>query len=133
MLYLVSFYLEMPSTISCRPVKQVIQNSPAVKQVCSPQEGHREKIQGGGQELDGRLMAKNLITTIQVNLCCLLHISLGFGTKFTWIVAIRIFAISLKPSYFLVATLDFISIAFLGAAHFLYGWISNCILAYCHH
>jgi len=33
--------------------------------------------------LDGKLMAKILITTIQVNLCCLLHISLGFGIKFT--------------------------------------------------
>jgi len=37
--------------------------------MCGPQEGHCEKrceIQGGGQ--DGRLMAKILITTIQVNL-----------------------------------------------------------------
>jgi len=33
--------------------------------------------------LDGRLMAKILTMTIQVNLCYLLHISLGFGTKFT--------------------------------------------------
>jgi len=33
--------------------------------------------------LDVRLMAKILITTIQVNLCCLLHISIGFGTKLT--------------------------------------------------
>ena len=38
----------------------------------------------------GRLKAKFLITTIQLNLCCLLHISLRFGTKFTWIVIIRI-------------------------------------------
>ena len=31
---------------------------------------------------DGRLIAKFLITTIQVNLCCLLRISLRFGIKF---------------------------------------------------
>jgi len=30
-----------------------------------------------------RLMAKNLITTIQVNLCCLIPASLGISTKFT--------------------------------------------------
>jgi len=40
--------------------------------VCGPQEGHCEKrceIQGGGQEwLCGRLIAKILITTIQVDL-----------------------------------------------------------------
>jgi len=34
------------------------------------------------------------ILTIQVNLCCLLHISLGFGTKFTWIVVIKNFVIT---------------------------------------
>ena len=55
------------------------QNSQAVKKECGPQKGQDEKrceIQGGGQEMDGcdgRLMAKILITTIQVNLRCLLH------------------------------------------------------------
>jgi len=35
-----------------------------------------------------KLMAKILITTIQVNLCCLIPASLGISTKFTWIVVI---------------------------------------------
>ena len=58
------------------------QNSQAVKKECSPQKGQVEKrceIQGGGQEMAVmvRLMAKNLITTIQV------PPPLGSGTKFT--------------------------------------------------
>jgi len=72
---------------------------------------------------DGRLMAKILIMTIQVNLFCLLHILLGFGTKFTWIAVIKIFAISLPSSHFLAATLDFTSfftMAFLGVTHLFY-------------
>jgi len=61
---------------------------PSCKKSVRPQKGHCEKrceIQGGGQEIAVmfRLMAKFLITTIQMNLCCLLHVSLGFGTKFT--------------------------------------------------
>jgi len=58
----------------------VIDISPSVQ----PQEGHCEKrceIQGGGQEM--AVIAKFLIPTYQVNLYCLLYISLGFGTKFT--------------------------------------------------
>ena len=50
---------------------------------------------------DGRLKAKILITSIQVNLCCLLHVSLRFGTKFTWIVVIKIFTFSLPLQPFL--------------------------------
>ena len=47
-----------------------------------------------------RLMAKNLITTIQVNLYCLIP---GISTKFTWIV-IKIFAIKLyHHSHFMAA------------------------------
>jgi len=79
-----------------------------------------------------------------------LYVSLGFSTKFTWIVIIKIFAFSLplQPffgwegstnshelsllkflplayyhSHFLAATLDFTSFfttAFLGASHFLH-------------
>jgi len=30
---------------------------------------------------NGRLMTKKIISTIQVNLCFLLHVSLGFGTN----------------------------------------------------
>jgi len=65
--------------------------------------------------LDGKLMEKFLIMTIHMNLCCLLHISLGFGTKFTWIVISKIFAISLPSNHFLAATLAFFT---MGATHF---------------
>ena len=52
-----------------------------------------------------RLMAKILITTIQVNLlCCFIIASQGISTKFTWIVVIKIFAINLyHHSHFLAA------------------------------
>jgi len=66
-------------------LQKEVKSNPTVKKVCGPQEGHCKKrceIQGGDQEM-AWLMAKFLITTIQVNLCCLLHVSLGFGTKFT--------------------------------------------------
>ena len=80
--------------------------------MCNSQKGLCErtcKIQSGGQEIgcDSRLMAKILIATIQVNLCCLLYISLGFGTKFTWIVIIKIFAINLPSQPFLGHHLGF--------------------------
>ena len=48
--------------------------------------------QRGGQEMAVMvysLMAKILITTIQVNLCCLIPASPGLSTKFTWIVVIK--------------------------------------------
>jgi len=35
------------------------------------------------KDVKSKVAAKNLIMTIQVNLCCLLHVSLGFGAKFT--------------------------------------------------
>ena len=55
-----------------------------------------------------RLMAKILITTIQVNLYCLIPASLGISTQFSWIVSITIFAINLyHHSHFLAATFDF--------------------------
>jgi len=54
-----------------------------------------------------RLIAKNLITTIQENLCCLLPISLGFGTKFIWIAIIKIFTIDLPSQPFLGHHLGF--------------------------
>jgi len=50
---------------------------PSCKKCVLPQEGHCEKrceIQSGSQEM--QLMEKNLITTIQVNLCYFLHASL---------------------------------------------------------
>ena len=51
---------------------------------------------------DGRLMVKILITTIQVNL-----VPLGLGTKFTWIVVIKIFTINLPSQPFLGRHLGF--------------------------
>jgi len=50
---------------------------------------------------DGRLKVKILITTTQVNLCCLLHVSLRFSTQIHWIVVIKIFAFSLPTQPFL--------------------------------
>jgi len=50
---------------------------------------------------DNSSMAKILITTMQVNLCVLLQVSLGLGTKFTSIVVIKTFAIELIPQPFL--------------------------------
>jgi len=72
---------------------------------------------------DGKLIAKILITTIQVNL--MLNLIWRRQHKFTWIVIIKIFAINLlyHHSRFLAATLDFTSfftMAFLGVAHFFY-------------
>ena len=43
--------------------------------------------------------SKILITKILVNLCCLPHVSLRFSTKLTWIVVIKIFAISLPSQW----------------------------------
>ena len=50
---------------------------------------------------DNGSMAKILIAKIQVNLCVLLQVSLGLGTKFTWIAIIKIFVIELSPQPFL--------------------------------
>jgi len=55
---------------------------PSCKKVCCPEEGHSEgkkrcEIQDGGQEM-AVLVG---VTKTQVNLCCLLHVSLVFGTK----------------------------------------------------
>jgi len=66
---------------------------------------------------DGRFIAKILITTIQANLCCLLHVSQGFGTKFT--------LLTYHHSHLLAASLNFtpfFTMAFLGAAHFYYSF-----------
>jgi len=111
-------------------IHYLIQNSPAVKKKCAaPKRPLWKKIWNPRWRprngCDGRLMAKILITTIQVNLCCLLHVSLGFGTKFTWIVVIKNFAISLLLQPFLGRHLGF-HIFFpndlFGATHFFYSW-----------
>ena len=73
--------------------------------------------------------------TIQVNLCCLLHVSLRFGTKFTWIVVIKIFAINPLPQPFLGCHLEF-HIFFHngllgGHTHFFYSLtVSACLAVY---
>ena len=76
---------------------------------------------------DGRLMAQILIAIIQVNLCCLLPASLGLGTKLTWIIAIKICAITYHHSHFLAASLDFKTFFILAilnrAAHFFTAWL----------
>jgi len=102
-------------------VLNLIQNSPAIKKVCGPKKAILKKDVKSKvaprNGCDGSLMAKFLIPTIQVNLCCPLYISLGFGIKFTWIVVIKNFASSLPCSHFLAATLDFTSfftMVFLG-------------------
>jgi len=90
--------------------------------VCGPQEDHYEKdvkskVAANKKWPDGRLMAKILIVTIQVNLVP--------NPSEMWRrqhVVIKFFAISLPSSHFLAATLDFISVAFLGAAHLFYSW-----------
>jgi len=68
---------------------------------------------------DGRLIAKILITTIQMNLVP--------NRSETWRgnTVIKILAISLPSQPSLAATLDFTSfftMAFLGATHFYYSW-----------
>jgi len=56
-------------------VKYLIQNNPAVKKGCSPQECCCENGCGiqSCSYFDGKLKAKTLITTIQVNLCSMFH------------------------------------------------------------
>jgi len=113
-----------------------------------PQKDHCEKrceIQGGSQEMAVMVdkWQNFLITTIKVNLCCLLHISLGFGTKFTLL--LKNFPLAYHHSHFLATTLDFTSfftMAFLGPHPFLqlgcfkldftFFAIAYCV-EYCHH
>ena len=68
---------------------------------------------------DSRIMAKFLITAIQANLCCLLQTSLGIGTKFTWIIVIKNFAIILPSQPLLDHHLGFYN--FFHAVIFLHG------------
>jgi len=103
-------------------------------------EGHREKMWNPRWRprngCDSVLMENFLITTIQVNLCCLLHISLWFGTKFTWIVVIKNFAISLPFLGHHLGFHIFFHIGLLGVMHFLqlgcfgldFTSFCNCIL-----
>jgi len=64
----------------------------------------------------------NLMTMIQMNLCCLLHISPAFGTKFTLIVVIKFLPLAIAPLQpFLGCHFGFyifFTTEFLRAAHF---------------
>ena len=104
------------------------QNSQAVIKECGSQKGQGEKrckskvVAKKLNGCDGRLMANILIMTIQVNLHCLLHVSLGFGTKFTRIVVIKIIAINIPTQPFLghyLGFLIFFTLAFRGLHSFL--------------
>ena len=107
-------------------------NNPVVKKCVAPKKAIVKKlksIQGGGQKMlcwyTCRLKAKILIMTIQVNLCCLLHILLRFGTKFVLFLLLKFIQLSYHHSHFLSATLyftSFITMAFLGAAQLFYSW-----------
>ena len=94
---------------SCRAYSKfyLIQNSQAVKNRVRPWErlwwkkmwNPRWRPRNG---CDGRLMVKILITTIQVN-----FVPRPSGTKFTWIVVIKIFTINLPSQPFLGRHLGF--------------------------
>jgi len=119
----------------------LIQNSPAVKKGAAPKRPLWKKMWNPRwwprNGCDGRLMAKFLTKTIQVNLCCLLPVSLGIGTKFTWIVSIVViknFAISLPSLPFLGHHLGFhIFFHNDGCTFFTVGlfWIILFVIAYC--
>jgi len=71
---------------------------------------------------DVRLIARNLITTIRVNLVANPSEMWKRQHKFTWILSLLL---TYHHSHFSAATLDFMSfftMAFLGAAHFFYSW-----------
>jgi len=74
---------------------------------------------------DSGLKAKNLITTIQVNLAPKRSETWRKQHKFTWIVVIKFFAFSPLSQPFLGCHFGFhifFQTAFLGAAHFFYSW-----------
>jgi len=82
----------------------LIQNSPAVKKRCGRK---KKKMWQPRNGCDGRLMAKILITTIQVNLVPYPSEMWRRQHKFTWIVLIKNFAISLWSQPFLGCLLGF--------------------------
>ena len=68
--------------------KWCTQKQPNVKRCGTVQNGQCKKRlwnqRGSQNSCDGIGRWQNLITTIQVNLCCLIPASLGISTKFTW-------------------------------------------------
>ena len=102
---------------------------PPRNQCCCVKKDVKSKV-AAKNGCDGRLKAKILVMTIQVNLCCLLHVSLRFSTKFTCIVVNKIFAFNLPSQPFLGHHFGFHTTAFLGGRILslqLVG-ISNCLL-----
>ena len=95
--------------------------------MCSPQIGHREK------DMKSKVAAKkwlwwkvNSKNFNNDNSGKFVLPSLEFGTKFTWIFIIKIFAINLHHSHFLAATLNFTSfftMAFMRPHSFFYSCI----------
>jgi len=77
-------------------------------------QGKKCEIKGGSQDI--------LLTTIKKNFCALLQVSLGLGTKFTWIVVIKIYAIKLSSQPFLGCHIWFhiFSPWLFGSAHFFH-------------
>jgi len=115
--------------------------------VCGPQEGHFEKDAkskvAAKNGCDGRLIAKILMMTIQLNLCCLskFHYDLAPNSPELSLLKFLLLAYhhshSWPPPW--ISHL-FFKVAFLGAAHFFYSWavfgldfISFCnFMLYCH-
>ena len=116
----------MFSLLTLQSTLNLYKNSQAVKKVCGSKMlgWKRCEIKGSGQEngCDNSLMAKTLIAAIQMNLCVLLQVSLGLGTKFTRIVIIKIWGghtnspelsllkflpLNYYHSHFLATTFDF--------------------------
>jgi len=87
------------------------QKQPSCKKMCAlcKMAGMKMVVKYRWQPRNGCDGRSNLITTIQVNLCCLIPASLGIGTKFTWIVIIKIFVTDLPSQPFLGRHLYFIS------------------------
>ena len=86
--------------------------------MCSPKKSRVKKDERRWPRncFDNSSIANILMTTIQVNLYVLLHVSLRFGTKFTWTVVIKSFAYDLGRHcwfrIFFTASLCCIDIAF---------------------
>ena len=87
------------------------------------QGGKRCEIKGGGQEMTVIIrssLAKILITTIQVNLCVLLQVSLGLGTNSCELLLLKFLPLNYYHSHILATTFDFTSFSpwHFGAAPF---------------
>jgi len=74
---------------------------------------------------DGRLIAKILITTIQLNLCCLFTFHYDLAPNSPEFLLLKFLLLAYHQSHSWPPPWDFTSfftMAFLGAAHFFYSW-----------